>query len=143
MRLLVVCAGNTCRSPMAAGLARKIAVERSVDLDVRSAGVAHHPGRLVERKAVAVMAEIGIDISTEYSKPVTPNDVDWADLVVVVEHEHAFYLAEKYPTAAAKIHELASDVQDPYCQPLPEYRKCRDRLEELLLRLPIWRNRAV
>lgn len=127
---------------MAGGLARKIAAEWAIELEVRTAGVAHHPNRRVEPKAVAAMAELGVDISADYSKPVTSQDIEWADVVVAVQHEQALYLAEEYPTAAGKIHRLASDVQDPFCQPLSEYRRCRDLLEALLLRLPIWRDRV-
>lgn len=87
---------------------------------------------------MTVMAEVGVDISQEYSKPVTPQDIEWADVVVTVEQGHALYLAEEVPTGANKFQSLATDVADPYCQPLVEYRKCRDRLEELLLQLPIW-----
>ncbi len=140
MRLLIVCAGNTCRSPMAGGLARKIAIERAMELEVRTAGVAHHPNSPVEPKAVTAMAEVGVDVSSDYSKPLTAQDIEWADSVVAVEQEHASYLAEEYPAAAAKLHSLASDVQDPYGQPLSEYRKCRDCLEAQLLRVPIWRE---
>ncbi len=122
---------------MAGGLARKIGMQHGIALEVRTAGVAHHPNRRVEPKAVAAMAEVGVDISNEYSKQITAEDIEWADAVVAVVQEHARYLAEEYPAAASKVYRLASDVQDPYGQPLCMYRRCRDRLDALLLQLPI------
>ncbi len=70
---------------MAGGLLRMVAKSRGLAVDVRTAGLAHHPGKPVAENAVTVMAELGIDISNEYSKPVTPQDLDWADLVVAVQ----------------------------------------------------------
>lgn len=127
---------------MAGGLASKIAAARSVDLEVRTAGIAHHPGRPVEPKAVSVLSELGVDISHEYSKPVTCEDIDWADVIVPVQQEHAAHLEDRYARAAGKIRRLARDVADPYGKCVATYRDCRDDLEDLLLRLPIWRDTA-
>jgi len=63
MNLLVVCFGNTCRSPMAGGLARKIAAAKGTSLEVRTAGVAAHNHRPVAQLAVEAMREVDIDIS--------------------------------------------------------------------------------
>ena len=57
MRILFVCVGNTCRSQMAEGWARHLGLEAA------SAGT--HPGPSVAKNAVIVMAEIGIDISSQ------------------------------------------------------------------------------
>jgi protein-tyrosine phosphatase len=119
---------------MAGGLLKKIAKSRGVTVDVRTAGLACHPGKAVAENALTVMAELGIDISHEYSKPVTPDDLDWADFVVPVQRDHADYLIEDFPDAAAKIRYLEADVPDPYCGPVTEYREKRDVLNNLLSR---------
>jgi protein-tyrosine-phosphatase len=134
MNILIVCTGNTCRSPMAGGLLRKIAGEQGLSVEVRTAGLASHPNGRVAEKAVAVLQESGMDISDEYSKPVTPEALAWADLVVTVQRSHAAYLLEEYPEATQKVCFLEPDVPDPYNGSLADYRKARDQLEVLLSR---------
>ena len=134
MNILLVCLGNTCRSPMAGGLLRRIASERDLPLEVRTAGLASHPNARVAEKAVAVMEESGIDISDEYSKPVTAETLAWADIVVTVQRDHAADLLEAYPEAKRKVCFLEHDVPDPYNGSLADYRKARDQLEVLLAR---------
>jgi protein-tyrosine-phosphatase len=119
---------------MAGGLLGMVAKSRGLAIDVRTAGLAYHPGKRVAENAVTVMAELGVDISDEYSKPVTAQDLDWADLVVPVQRCHADHLVEDFPEAAKKIHFLEADVQDPCSGPVTEYREKRDVLENLLSR---------
>ena len=135
MNVLVVCTGNTCRSPMAGGLLKKIAQSRGLSVVVRTAGLAYHPGKRVAENAVKVMAEVEIDISDEYSKPVTAQEVKWADIILPVERRHGDHLLEDFPGAARKIRFLESDVPDPYLGPLSEYREKRDVLIALVSRL--------
>ena len=132
MKLLFVCSGNTCRSPIAAGVADNWSRSCRVNLTVRTAGLAHHPGRRVAEHAVTVLRERGVDISHEFSKPVTPEDVAWADAIIPLQRSHADHLVEDYPEAAQKVRELPSDIHDPYCQPIAKYRECRDQLETVL-----------
>lgn len=134
MNVLVVCTGNTCRSPMAGGLLRAIGQSKGVSVFVRTAGLAYHHGKRVAENAVTVMSELGIDISDEYSKPVTVQDLKWADIVLPVQRDHADHLIEDFPDAAPKIRFLEYDVPDPYLGPLTEYREKRDVLIGLLSR---------
>lgn len=120
---------------MAVGLLRMLGTDRGLSLDVRSAGIAHHPGRRVAERAVSVMREWGQDISADYSKPVTDADVAWADLILAVAQHHAGDLADQFPSAASKVRALEEDVDDPYCQPIDRYRECRNQLQELLARV--------
>src|SRR5262249_26769746 len=113
LNILVVCSGNTCRSPMAAGLLKTMAQAKGLATNVRSAGFAHHPGAGVAENAIKVMAEIGIDISNDYSKPLTPEHLKWAELVLAVQHNHADHLIEEFPHLASSIRCLESDVHDP------------------------------
>ena len=117
---------------MAGGLLREIAHSRGVNIDVRTAGLAHHHGKRVAENAVTVMAELGIDISEEYSKPVRAQDLNWADIVLPVQRDHAEHLIEDFPDAAPKIRFLENDVPDPYLGPVTEYREKRDVLAGLL-----------
>ena len=76
MKVLFVCTGNSCRSQMAEGLAR------AAGLTAESAGT--EPAGLVHPLAIQVMAEMGIDISRQQSKPLDLARAREADLVVTV-----------------------------------------------------------
>ncbi len=78
MNLLFLCTGNSCRSQMAEGWARTLG---GADLQVRSAGIEAH-GK--NPRAIAVMAEAGVDISDQASTRLTDEMLEWADLVVTV-----------------------------------------------------------
>ncbi|OGI44813.1 MAG: arsenate reductase (thioredoxin) [Candidatus Muproteobacteria bacterium RIFCSPHIGHO2_01_FULL_65_16] len=77
-KILFLCTGNSCRSQMAEGWARRLGGGR---VEVRSAGLEAH-GK--NPRAVAVMCEAGVDISRQPSTRLTPDMLVWADLVVTV-----------------------------------------------------------
>jgi arsenate reductase len=78
VRLLFLCTGNSCRSQMAEGWARRLGGE---DLEVQSAGIEAHGQN---PRAIAVMAEAGVDISGQESTRLTDAMLAWADYVVTV-----------------------------------------------------------
>jgi arsenate reductase len=78
MRLLFLCTGNSCRSQMAEGWARRLGGE---GIEVQSAGIEAH-GK--NPRAIAVMAEAGVDISGQESTRLTEATLAWADYVVTV-----------------------------------------------------------
>lgn len=94
--LLFVCTGNLCRSPMAEGLARDYARKRRLPIEVGSAGTMGLVGRPAEANAVAVCAEIGVDIAGHRSRGVTEALVDAANWVLVMEVGHAQWLRERF-----------------------------------------------
>ena len=79
--VLFVCVKNGGKSQMAAGLARKIAPDVQVD----SAGTS--PGSSLNALSVASLEEVGVDLSAEHPKPLTPELVAAADVVVVLGRE--------------------------------------------------------
>lgn len=111
MRILFVCTGNTCRSPMAEGLLRKLASERGVNVEVSSAGVAASEGSPISRHAEAVLKDQGImDFIT--SKPLYEELTDWADLILTLTQGHKRHVIQKFPTAADKTYTLKEYVED-------------------------------
>lgn len=116
---------------MAAGVLLKLAGELGIQISVRTAGLAHHPNTPVAPHAVEAMREIGIDISHEYSKPITEADLQWADVVVGLQKSHLAHLAEDHPSLAGKFRYLGHDIRDPYRGSLEVYRAKRDELDRL------------
>jgi protein-tyrosine phosphatase len=85
LRVLFVCTGNTCRSPMAAGALRKELGEESAQVDTSSAGTAAWEDQPATPEAIAVTAADGVDLSAHRSRRVTPAALRRADLVLVME----------------------------------------------------------
>lgn len=98
-----LCTGNSCRSQMAEGLARAMAGDR---FEAASAGVAP---TTVHPRAVAAMAEIGIDISAQTSKPVEPDLLDRAWVVVTLCGE----AEESCPVTPPHVQRLHWPLPDP------------------------------
>lgn len=88
LRILFVCTGNTCRSPMAGALARRAAERRGLRVEVRSAGTSAVPGRPASTGAVLAAREEDLDLSGHASAPLTPERARWADLVVGMTPSH-------------------------------------------------------
>ncbi|MFB5266779.1 low molecular weight protein arginine phosphatase [Paenibacillus enshidis] len=109
--ILFVCTGNTCRSPMAEAMLRKLAVERQLGLEVRSAGVAAMDGASLSRHAEAVLRDHGIREpfrSTSLHREL----VEWADLILTLTQSHKRHVIQRFPAAAGKTYTLKEYVED-------------------------------
>ena len=94
-RLLFVCTGNTCRSPMAAVIARRAVAELGWQgFEVRSAGVAAFDGAHASGGALRAAAGNGLDLSEHGATPLTPELVQWADLILVMSPSHLMRVVE-------------------------------------------------
>jgi protein-tyrosine-phosphatase len=89
MRLLFVCTGNTCRSPLAEAIARKVAVERGLgDVDVASAGTSAWDGAPASDGALLVGMERRLDLSGHRAQSLTRRLVDGSDLILAMGPHH-------------------------------------------------------
>ena len=87
--LLFVCTGNTCRSPLAEGIARaEIARRGWKNVHVASAGLSASEGAPASREAVIVAKREGVDLSGHRSRPLTRDAAAWADLILVMGPQH-------------------------------------------------------
>jgi protein-tyrosine phosphatase len=103
LRVLLVCTGNICRTPIAEGFLSDRS-ERLLDaaLTVRSSGTWARPGSRPTEEAVQAAGERGIDISGHRAKPLTRGLSQWADLIVAMSEEHADEVLEQSPGASSK-----------------------------------------
>ncbi len=142
MNLLFVCSGNTCRSPLAEALARKIAERRGIDdLNVSSAGTNAWDNVPATDEALLVGMERDLDLGGHRSRKLTPEIVSEADLIFVMTPGHLDQV--KQMGGRGKVHvidEYASGasnkgIADPYGGDLEAYRNTADILEQELERL--------
>ena len=120
MRVLFVCVENSCRSQMAEGFGRKLG------LDAHSAG--SKPSGKVNPTAIAVMAELGIDLSKNRSKSLADAGSEGWDYVITMG------CGDACPFVPAKA-KRDWKIPDPKNLPLGEFRNVRDMIEKLVREL--------
>jgi protein-tyrosine phosphatase len=143
--VLFVCTGNTCRSPMAAGLLTHLLPdEKKAKYKAVSAGTLALRGQPASGPTVQVMQELGINISEHRSQPLSAALTEKADLVLALSGEHAEIIRESFPEAARKTFLLSEyadktagpvDIPDPMGRPIETYRLVRDRIREYVSKI--------
>ena len=86
-KVLMVCLGNICRSPLAEGIMRKLTNKQEFLID--SAGTAnYHKGTAPDHRSIAIAALHNIDISRQQARQLTPADIDAFDHILVMDEEN-------------------------------------------------------
>ena len=141
LMVLFVCTGNTCRSPMAEALARRIFARRVgceiSDLGdrgviVASAGAATAMGGRAAAEAVKVMASMGLDLSDHQTQPLSEPLVRHADVIFAMSQSHREAILAQWPEAAARTRLVCrngADVADPIGGPVDRYQRCAAQIE--------------
>src|SRR3954447_15181293 len=137
--VLFVCTGNVCPSPMAEGIFRH-AVQGRGHYRVISAGLGAMEGQPPSTHAVEAVKELGIDISSQRSRMLTPSLVAQADYIFGMTHSHVDTVMMLYPQAAEKtfllrefdetLDAFEKDISDPIGGSYEVYLNCRDQIEQ-------------
>lgn len=139
-RVVLVCTGNTCRSPLAEALLRQALAERGVaDVEVLSAGTGAWEGAPASEGAYLVGLESGLDLSSHRARLVTSQLVAASDLILTMARHHRARVLEL--GGDDRVHLLgeyagrsgaAAEVADPFGADLEVYRETRDDLTALV-----------
>ena len=121
MKVLFVCTGNTCRSPMAEGYMK------SMGFYCESRGLVADGSRVSENSAIA-MSEIGIDINSHISKQITKSDIQNFDTIICMSKSHFDYLN----ALGIECEVLGDGISDPFGGDIDTYRNCRDQIIKAL-----------
>lgn len=142
-RILVVCTGNTCRSPLAAAALRHALGREVTRVEVSSAGTAAWEGQTATAAAIEVAATDGIDLRDHRSRRVTPALLRSVDLVLVMERAHLGAVqalgADPHRTHVLSEWPAPGDpslpVSDPFGGSLEAYEECWRRIRQHVQRI--------
>lgn len=142
--ILLVCTGNTCRSPMAAALLQAAIAERNLQkmFTVSSAGTAASPGTAAADKAADAVARYGCSLKSHRSSSLDHHRVDSAWLILTMTQDHKDQVLRRFPQALERVYTLGEfagkpygpdwEVPDPFGQSALVYRNTSDELHRVV-----------
>ena len=134
-RVLFICSGNTCRSPMAAAVLNALGKGKYV---ASSAGISAFHGDGISEDAAAALENAGIsstdgnDYKNHASRPVTEELLKECDKAVAISSRHLMALLYAFPSYADKLTVMKKDISDPYMLGRDEYEKCLSEITECI-----------
>ncbi len=143
IRILFVCAGNTCRSPMAAAFCRKkLCGKLNCTVDeteargykITSAGLAAGAGMPASDEAIGICARKGIDLSGHRNLPLTCAEAEASDYIFAMSESHREQILEICPAASQKclLLDAGGEIGDPIGAGVDVYDKCAKQIENAL-----------
>jgi protein-tyrosine phosphatase len=129
-KVLFVCIGNICRSPMAEGLFKQALREKAVC----SAGISAMVGEPADPLAIQLMWEHGIDICEHRARSIAGWMISETDLIVTMDQDQKHFIEQRYPASKGKVMRIGEggkyDVPDPYRQGLSTFRHSYNLIAE-------------
>ncbi len=133
-RILCVCLGNICRSPLAEGVLKAKAEALNASVEIASAGTAgYHIGSRADKRSEAVGLKYNVDITNHNAQKFQVEHFDAFDIILVMDqmnYENVSSLARNsFDIEKIKLYLLNEDVQDPYYGPPQDFENMYHILE--------------
>lgn len=139
MRIIFVCTGNTCRSPMAQALFAKKIAEGNLPVEVESRGTSVYSDEVINPKAIEALATMGIKGFEHTAQSLSKEDLDDADIILTMTQQQKFSITKIYPNYKYKVFTLAEyvtdskdDISDPYGKSQIFYNFCVAEIGKLV-----------
>lgn len=138
MKILIICTGNTCRSPMAAEILKKMAKERNLDIEVDSAGIFAFEDQSASDNAISVLRREGIELQSHKAKRLDKRLITEADLIITMTESHRDAILKFMPATESKTYTLngfiekPGDILDPFGCSVEVYRQTLDEIKDSL-----------
>lgn len=129
-RILFVCIGNICRSPIAEALARRIAGDRA---NVESAGVNGLTGSPATGEAIDAARELGLDLTGHRARAVADLDLEIYDRIIALTPAIGRELQQRFGVPSELL--IVLDVDDPFGSDLETFRRCANEIDAEVRRL--------
>ena len=125
-KVLFICTGNTCRSPMAEYLFKKIIKDKSLPASCFSAGTCAVQNQKASDNAIKVLSQMGIDMSEFKSQLLTKQMLDSADIIAVIGKNNI----ELIKSLGYNV--IPFEIDDPYMSDIEVYKQCKDQISKKL-----------
>ncbi len=135
MNIIFVCTGNTCRSPMAEAVAKSIFAYKGIEADVISRGLSVALPSDASENSRKAMEEMGLSLEGFTSRPLTYEDVEWADVIITMTKAHKTAVAGVCLEMGKELYTMAEaagekdDVSDPFGGNIEIYRNCAKQIK--------------
>ena len=151
MKILFVCTGNICRSPLAEGILREKLIKKNIDAEVDSAGLENfHVGDPPDERAIATARKRGIDISGHRGRLFSVTDFDRFDKIFFMDSYHHMTLSgmSRNDNDLKKLDYLMNvvepgkniPVQDPWYDGMNAFERVYEQLDKACENLADWIN---
>lgn len=134
--IIFVCTGNTCRSPMAEALMKKLLKENNIaNVNVVSRGLSVFENSPASENSISVIKKYNIDLTSHRAKLLSPNEVQSFDLILTMSESHKNSIISIFPDIENKVFTMyefsfgkREDISDPFGGDIEVYEKCLDEI---------------
>lgn len=137
-KIIFICTGNTCRSPMAQVIAQQILIKKKYDIDVISRGISVIEQQKANKQAINVVSKYNHDLSQHITSAFNIKDVDEHTLILTMTKQHKQILQmynKDIINQIFSLHEYINEngsIKDPYGQSLLVYEQCYTQLQQII-----------